>query len=560
MFIKEFDYLSPKITLYYKGLSSHSSIFSGLLSLISIIIISFSGVYFSLDFIRKKNPISYYLNRFVEDAGEFPLNSSSLFHFISLGNTSNVTIYEEFDFRAFRIIGYNYLHGDFIDKNIEKYDHWLYGLCNNESDTIGIGHLINEKKFKSCACIRKYYNSLEHKYYDTNEKEFKWPTIAHGNINPNSKDYQLIVDKCEEKTLNLIFGENYHCKNDIEISEYLSGNWGFTLYFIDHYIDLCNYKEPNKKFFFRIENTLFKDNFSINNLNFSPTLITTNDGIFFDNIKNELSYAFDRNDAFVSQSDSTNNNVYMVYYFWLKNRIFSYERIYKRVQDIISDIGGISEFVSFLATILNYFYSEYIVLSDTEEHLFSSIKEKELITQKNNIDRNIISNREFQNIKNVQQNYESTKSLTDLRIKLDKTKLNNLQLYHKMKNNTKPLSNLNYNNSRELINIQKIISNKRYEKQVEIKSKNIDENKNKIITYFKMDKIKSNFFIYLLYKITCIKIKNNFNICNNFRIKIISEEYFIKTYLNVFNLLKLNENQLNDFKNKYQLVDLITLV
>ena len=145
---------------------------------------------------------------------------------------------------------------------------------------------------------------------------------------------------------------------------------------------MSNYKEPNIKFFYRIENVLSKENYSVNHINFNPSLITTHNGIFFDNIKKELSFVYDRNDAFVYQSDSNSKNIYIIYYLWLKNRMLDYERIYRRLQDIISDIGGISEFVTFIATLLNYFYNEYIVLYDTENLLNSFFEEQDKISQK----------------------------------------------------------------------------------------------------------------------------------------------------------------------------------
>ena len=564
MLLKEFDYLSPKITLFYKGLSSHSSIFSGILSLISFSIIFSSGIYFSLELIQKKNPDALYLNRFIEDAGEFPINSSSLFHFIYLRDTDNIKLHEEFDFRSFRIIGFENLHGNYHDKNLDLYDHWIYGICNNESDTEGIGYLIDDDIFKSSACIRKYYNSLEQKYYDTNEKEFRWPILSHGNFNPNSKNYQLIIDKCDDYTLKLILGENYFCKREKEKIEYFSGKWEFYFYFIDQYIDVTNYKKPYTKYFFRIENVLSKDHFSVNNLNFNPTLITTHNGIIFDKIKNEFSYVYDRNDVFVYQTDSSNKNkIYMVYYLWLKNRIFNYERTYRRVQDIISDIGGISEFVTFVATLLNYFYSKYIVLYDTETLLLSSLQEQELINQKNNNNtNNIIKNNEFLKIKDKQQNYESTKSLTSIRQVFEKEKLNNFHLNNNRRNSAKPLVNINTNNnSRDIINIRRMI-NKKYEYQNEQKIKNIEDKnikKDKLVRS-KIEKFKFNFFIYLYYKINCVKYKRNLRKYKEFRIKVISEESFIRNHFNVYNLIKINEDHLMDFQNKYELKDLINFV
>jgi len=365
----------------------------------------------------------------------FPINSSSLFHFISLGNIETNTIYHEFDFRNFRIIGLDSNYVKYLeDKNFEKYDHWLYGFCNNETDTEGIGYLFTNDNFKKCACIRKYYNSLEKKYYNTNDENFKWPTLSHGNYHPDGTYYQILIDRCNEDTLKLVFGENYNCKTEDEVNNYFTGVWGINFYIIDHYIDVLNYKEPNRKFLFRIGNTLSKEIYSTNHLNFNPSLITTHNGILFDNIIEELSYVYDRNDVFTNPVDS--KNIYMIYCFWLKNRINSYERTYQRIQDIISDIGGISEIISFLASIINRIYNSYIILFDTEKLLFSIFESQEKnIKKKNNIDNNNEPNKLKED---NQPNFDSTKSTARVMQNLDIKKFNeNVRNRNFKKRNTK---------------------------------------------------------------------------------------------------------------------------
>ena len=78
--IIKFDMISPPITLYFKGDNIHLSIFSGILTIIAYLIIFICGVYYSLEFINKENPTAFFLNRYIDDAGHFPLNASSLFH------------------------------------------------------------------------------------------------------------------------------------------------------------------------------------------------------------------------------------------------------------------------------------------------------------------------------------------------------------------------------------------------------------------------------------------------------------------------------------------------
>ena len=84
MFFKKFDKISPSITLFFKGNNVHSSIFSGVLTIIVYLIIFISSIYYALIFLQKKNPTAFFTNRYIEDAGIFPLNASSIFHYIQL--------------------------------------------------------------------------------------------------------------------------------------------------------------------------------------------------------------------------------------------------------------------------------------------------------------------------------------------------------------------------------------------------------------------------------------------------------------------------------------------
>ena len=63
----------------------------------------------------------------------------------------------------------------------------------------------------------------------------------------------------------------------------------------------------------------------------------------------------------------------MVYCFFLKNMMEYYQRTYKRIQDVISNIGGINQAITIIAVYLNNFYNSFIVLYDTELLLNSSI-------------------------------------------------------------------------------------------------------------------------------------------------------------------------------------------
>ena len=116
MIFKKCDLFSPYITLYFKGQDIHSSIFSGILSIISYTIICAFAIYYSIQYVYRTNPNIYFYTKYTEDAGTFPLNSSSLFHFIHLGNTITLK-HDNIDFESIRIIGFKYTIDNYISNN-----------------------------------------------------------------------------------------------------------------------------------------------------------------------------------------------------------------------------------------------------------------------------------------------------------------------------------------------------------------------------------------------------------------------------------------------------------
>ena len=114
-----------------------------------------------------------------------------------------------------------------------------------------------------------------------------------------------------------------------------------------------NYTYPNLKYIYRIENNIQLNKYSINNLNFNPIFVKTHNGLIFDSTTTNTAYTYERNDVY--SYESKGNEVYTLYYLWLNNRQNYYERCYKRIQDIISDIGGISQFIYMSAFLLIFF-------------------------------------------------------------------------------------------------------------------------------------------------------------------------------------------------------------
>ena len=546
MFIKYLDYLSPKVTFYHKGFLSHSSIISGILSIIAITFVIILGVYYTLDIINKTDPNTFYLHSFLGDAGTYHLNSSSLFHFVSAVQLyKGETIYEKLDLTSFSIIGSQLYGNNYLNtmkySGLESFDHWLYGYCNKEINTEGLDDLIIYNFFNNSACIKKYYNSTEHQYYDIGNPKFSWPITAHGTFNETNQIYGIYIQKCNNKTIKYILGDDYQCKNDLEIEKYfdIKGTRFFHLYFINNYIDISNYERPYFNYFYKIESQLTSKQYSINEINFSPTLVKTHDGLIFDNIKENISYIFDRNDVYILETGK--KDIYVGYCFFLKNIRETYERSYKRIQDVISSIGGINQAVTIIAIYINSLYNHYVILSDTDLLLYSSIyNEKE--NDKKELNK-------YKHLKNTIKDIEEHKKNSD-RKNINTDKSNNKIRINKSENDISKINNMI--NNFETIN-DRTQSNINNNKIKECKVINNKEN-------YKEENKKKNFWDFLYYKITCGRKAKSFNIYEEFRIKMISEEHIIRNHLNIYNLLKITEKKRKNKINSYHLKDLINLI
>ena len=147
MILKRLDILSPPIILYYKGQSTHYSICSGIMTIIVFIICSIFTAFYAIQFIKNANPQVFYYNNYVEDVGEFPVNSSSIFSFIQILDTVKNEP-KKVDFDLITIIGLEE-PVDLYEQNndLTQYNHWIYGYCNNSTDIQGIGIIITFDKF-----------------------------------------------------------------------------------------------------------------------------------------------------------------------------------------------------------------------------------------------------------------------------------------------------------------------------------------------------------------------------------------------------------------------------
>ena len=546
MNIQNLDFLSPEITLFFKGRYKHSSILSGVITILSYSLILAFIIIYTLDFIDRSNPTIYFFNRYVEDTGAFPLNESSLFHYINLiaASRNKTTIY---DFNSVRIFGIIRT----LDSYIQKYEysennHWEYDLCNYDEDITykKIKDLIDKNIFSQSACIKKYYNSKEKRYFNKGESGFEWPTLEHGLSHPNRTFYGIIVETCQNNSL------KNNC-NSVEDIELFFKRYAISLNFIDHYADALNYKEPFTYFFNSITSSLtISSSISLNHLNFNPNKIRTHNGIFIDNLVEEISYSFIQNEK-VTVSKQGKNAV-SAFYFWMQNNMIINERYYKKFQEVLSNIGGLGSFILLIGFFINSLISYYVIILDTQALIFSSeeknfdkvklIKkpitlEKEINFQiKNNMINNTLQNSNYLLIKNDKVENEKITDPFNLFIsnknknKINNSKKNSISYLtnNKIKKECKKVNHIKMPKSNSNVRINKInLENAFFEIR--------DKNNNIIQKPIKKEKI--SWFSYILY-ICLFKRKNSkIKYYENFRAQILSEENLMKNNFDIYKLL-----------------------
>jgi len=564
MILKKCDFISPKITLYFKGSNSHVSIYSGILSILVIIIVIICSIYYILEFIHKKSPKAYFFTRYIEDAGTFPLNSTQMFHFIQATNPDNNQKIP-LDLQAFRIIGFDDVYADDYMNNLEiakTKDHWIYGNCNNNSDTKGISYLITHKYYEQSACIRKYYDASKKKYFNTEEEGFRWPVIKKGCSNPERTYYGIIMQRCDKAT-EFIKSQGPECKSSSEIDQIIK-NSSLSFQIIDYYADMLNYERPFFKFFYELATGILDNHYNVQNLNFNPASMLTHNGFFRDNEVKEEAYVYTQNEKQTLNEKELNldgkstNGCLIAIYFWMQNTLQYYERHYDRAQDVLSYIGGISSSVLKVVSFINLIINNYIVILDTEEISLNS--EKKIIKKQ------ITFKKPNANIPDSKKPYLSGKQSIN---ESQQQSSNYLEIIKKVENNhQKDISNeknaeqikkvneknsiLNFNNNLDGNNMIDSMQNSR--RHLEKENQNyLDENKfqgrnnqrkestKRVINEKKeekenkpLEKQNLNLCNYLGYLICCGRTNKKITYYKEFRTRLISEENIIQNYIDIY--------------------------
>ena len=386
MFFERVDFLSPKITLFYKYKKRHSSSIGGILTSLMVVICFYFILKFFITLLVHNTPSVIFYRKYEKDLSKYTLNSSSIVHFIWLNNNNNTSSNSIINTKAIRVIllaDDNNYEAD--TSNLINYEHWVYDACekndfNNYEDILFKDEYINNnnKDITNAICIKYYYNKTEKKYYSSNtanfNNSFKYPYLEYGKSNKNNKILSTIIEKCTNNSItNDIFGD---CENEEFIYKYLSKYNSAYFQILDHQVDLNDYHRPIQPYFMGISSILLHNNgYEVNNIKLSPLLIRSYQNIVNDNYieKNTVIVDNTQNDIIHS-----NDKILLKYLFCLQNYKQIYQREYNNLFDTFSSIGGIVQFFYYVFYIINYFYNDFILILNTQNLFLTEPKNKKL--------------------------------------------------------------------------------------------------------------------------------------------------------------------------------------
>ena len=262
----------------------------------------------------------------------------------------------------------------------------------------------------------------------------------------------------------------------------------------------------------------------MNNLNFNPVFVETDDGLVFETNNLKSSYKFDFNEKTVYERGNT--TLISGWCFLISNLVETYTRTYPKFQGTLANVGGALKAILMIAQIINFLFNQWTIIVDIQKECNELGIDKSQYDNQNLKKSKININHQKTNT-NMKNNYFKNINKNTSQVQLNS--LNNIS--SKMKElNTKN----NFDNNIMPVKIDNYIDKKIDKQNTSKLEKNI-----KLSKKIKNGELKNKigFFSYLK-SIFNKNGKSSYNIIlmSRFWINKISEENIVHMDLNLYKL------------------------
>ena len=372
--LKNIDFLSPKIALFYYGRRRHSATFGGILTILMILSCFAYIFYLFLDLINHSLSTFQYYRHFFKDPGIYLFNNTDgIFHFFQFYNPKNNSYFGKYNSKYIHLFMTN-SPDDYKENStiLSEQDHWVYDNCRDGIDNSYFDkNIFANASFKDGICLRYYYNKIYKKYYpieDTNN--FIYPHLANIELNMNYS-IATVIQKCDNNSLlTKVLGL---CDEEKNINEFLKVNSGLNLNVLEHEINPENYTNQIYYFNYGISNILQQEKIIENNIIFVPLKTDIKGGIFFPKRKQKITYSFYdyyRRDEENKDNHNKTNIILSTYNFCLSPSGFVFKSDYETLYDCFPKMGGIIQLIYYIFFGINFLYNRFTIINDTKRLFF----------------------------------------------------------------------------------------------------------------------------------------------------------------------------------------------
>jgi hypothetical protein len=369
--LKNLDFLSPKISLFFYGRRRHSAFLGGVLTILMVISCLTYIFYLCLDVCRHNSSTLQYYRHLFKDPEVFLFNKTKgIFHFFQFYSPKNKSYYGKFNSKYIRFfmtsISDEYKTNPQI---LSENEHWVYDNCRDRIDNEFIDDdIFTNTSFEYGICLRYYYNKIDKKYYpieDTNN--FIYPHLANIELNMNYS-IATVIEKCDN---NSILTEALgFCADEKEIQNYLKDNYGLNFNVLQHEINPDNYSNPIYKFIYGISSILQSSKINEHNIIFVPLKTDIKGGLVLPKRKQKLTYSFYDYYKRDEELNTNNNKIISIYNFCLSPAGYVFKSDYETIYDCFPKMGGIIQLIYYLFFGINFFYNKFTIINDTKRLFF----------------------------------------------------------------------------------------------------------------------------------------------------------------------------------------------
>ena len=447
---ENYDIYSKRIGFFFNNKEKVGTFLGFLLTILYVFIsLSFFSLYLFLTINRRFVKV-YDSTSYSKDIPFIDVNQS-IFYFafgIENPNTSNRFIDETIYYPKI----------EFIDRN----------KTNGEFETI------QKKELEFEACQKEKFGKNYEKFFVSGElnnsyclKNFNL-TLIGGYTYEKMSYLRIRIYPCINNTNN-----NYHCKSQDIIDSYLKGSY-FSILAKDIGLDPTNYSFPVISLLKNLYTTIDKSIFRELILYYGITEIKTDIGLFSQNIKTEKYFQFrDNIQSFYFRDDKEyyDGKAMISVDFRLDDIIITQERIYTKITEILSIVGGYMQLINTVFTLLSILSKRLIPELKILNGIFNfNLKEKKMTMK-------IHSIKEFNTIVFKKSLYfPSNKKLMNFNNKLSNNNAsrNSLKVCYKknsFNNNLSKNSLIGMENNENNSSVVNIVNNRKHNSLLMIKEK-----------------------------------------------------------------------------------------